>query len=269
MSAKSQDVANSRALLRSARSATLSTALANDGGWAYGSLITVATDLDGSPLMLFSGLSDHTRNIAKDPRASLLIERASRRRNPQTGPRVSVLGRIAMTSEKRHTRRFLAHHPDAERYAGFSDFNFYHMRVKRFHIVGGFARARWLKAKDVLADACAAAALAKAEPDIIEHMNADHGEAVDLYANALLKRCGCGWRITGVDPDGADLVLDGRFARLDFLSPCSDAGQCRDQLIHLAALARVSAEKKNKRLRLVTSAFKVTFKAKRRTESSH
>ena len=242
-SAKLQDVATARALLRSARSATLSTALANNDSWAYGSLITVATDLDGSPLMLFSGLSDHTRNIAKDPRASLLIERTSRRHNPQTGPRVSVLGRIDMTSEKRHARRFLARHPDAKRYAGFGDFNFYHMRVKRFHVVGGFARARWLGAKDVLSDAGAAAALAEAETDIIEHMNADHGEAVDLYANALLKRRGSGWRMAGVDPDGTDLVLDGRFARLDFSSPCADAGQCRDQLVRFAAVARVNAEK--------------------------
>ncbi len=62
-----------RQLIRRARAAMLSTALASKDGWPYGSLVSVALDCDGSPLMLFSNLSDHTRNLAKDPRASLLF----------------------------------------------------------------------------------------------------------------------------------------------------------------------------------------------------
>ena len=61
----------------------LSTTHKSRGGWPYGSLVTVAFDCDMSPLMLFSTLSDHTRNLAVDPRASLLFEETSRLKNSE------------------------------------------------------------------------------------------------------------------------------------------------------------------------------------------
>lgn len=228
-----------RALMRSRRSAALSTQLAIADGRAYGALVTVTTDFDGSPLMLFSDLSDHSRNLKTDPRASLLFERASSHRNPQRGPRVTILGHIKKTNKPEHHARFLARHPEAERYAGFGDFRFYRMTIDRAHWVGGFARAQWLSGRHVTADAKAAKALAAAEADIIAHMNADHADALDLYA-AALRRKGAGWRMTGVDPDGADIALNGRFARLSFACPVADAGGVRAELVRLIDEARQS-----------------------------
>jgi len=223
-----------RALIRRARAGLLSTAMAAKDGWPYGSLVTVAFDCDLSPLMLFSTLSDHTRNLAQDGRASLLFEETSRLKNPQTGPRVTALGRIKMTTEPRHKRRFLARHPEAARYAGFGDFQFYRMSVDRLHFVGGFARAVWLRAGDVVPDAKAAAAVAKAEPGVLTHMNTDHADAVDHYARALLGRGGSGWEMTGVDPDGCDLRRGGRFARVAFHAPVTDRKGIREALVALA-----------------------------------
>jgi len=227
-----------RRLMRSCRSATLSTALANGDGWPYGSLVTVAIDADASPLMLFSTLSDHTRNLKTDSRASLLFEQASRHANPQRGPRVTILGRIRPTKSPEHARRFLAMHPDAEMYAGFGDFAFYRMTIDRAHWVGGFAKAQWLSGRYVTSDKPAAQAVADMAEGVLDHMNSDHAEAIDLYAQKLLGRKGTGWRMAGIDPDGADLVLDRRFARLDFPEPVSDAGEVRAQLVDLAARAR-------------------------------
>ena len=212
----------------------LSTALASKDGWPYGSLVSVALDCDGSPLMLFSNLSDHTRNLAKDSRASLLFEETSRLKNPQTGPRITVTGRIKKTTQDRHRRRFLARHPEAALYAGFGDFNFFRMQVDRAHFVGGFAKAVWLKGADILADAKAAAAVAKAEPAVLEQMNTDHPDAVDHYALTLLGRSGRGWKMTGIDPDGADLRLGGRVARLSFENPVRDRKAVREELVRLA-----------------------------------
>lgn len=223
-----------RQLIRRARAAMLSTALASKDGWPYGSLVSVALDCDGSPLMLFSTLSDHTRNLAQDPRASLLFEETSRLKNPQTGPRITVTGRIKKTTQDRHRRRFLARHPEAALYAGFGDFNFFRMQVDRAHFVGGFAKAAWLKGADILADAKAAAAIAKAEPAVLEHMNTDHPDAVDHYAVTLLGRSGRGWKMTGIDPDGADLRLGGRVARLAFENPVGDRKAVREELVRLA-----------------------------------
>ena len=234
-----------RELMRASRSATLSTCLARDGtdadGWPYGSLVTVAIDQDGSPLLLFTDLADHARNLKTDTRASLLFEQTSRRQNPQRGPRVSILGNIRKTRKPEHAARFFAMHPEAEMYAGFGDFHFYRMTVTRAHWVGGFAKAQWLLAKHVLGDAKPAKTLAAAAADIIEHMNTDHAEAVDLYAQRLLKRQGHGWRMVGIDMDGTDLSLDGRFARLAFPNAVHNAGEARDILVSLAGQARTAA----------------------------
>ncbi len=224
----------SRQLIRRARAAMLATALKPFSGWPYGSLVSVALDCDLSPLMLFSNLSDHTRNLAHDPRASLLLEETSRLKNPQTGPRATVMGKIRKTTDDRHQRRFLARHPEAALYAGFGDFNFYRMQIERVHFVGGFASAIWLRASDITPSASAARAIAKAEPAILEHMNTDHAAAVDHYANALLGLSGRGWEMTGVDPDGCDLRLGGRFARLEFEKPIKTRKAVREALVRMA-----------------------------------
>ncbi len=231
-------VCDSRLLIRRARAAGLSTALKSGDGWPYGSLVSVAPDYDLSPLMLFSTLSNHTRNLAVDSRASLLFEETSRLKNPQTGPRVSVLGRIRKTNDERHHRRFLACHPEAAPYAGFGDFSFFRMTVDRVYYVGGFAKAIWFKAPEILSDAKAAAAVAKAEAGILARMNEDHPEAVDHFANALLGRRGKNWTMTGIDPDGADLRRGGRAARLEFETPAVSRAQVRDELVRLADLKK-------------------------------
>ena len=56
------------------------------------------------------------------------------------------MGRVEPSADERLARRFLARHPEAERYAGFADFGFYRMTVERAHYVGGFAKAVWIKA---------------------------------------------------------------------------------------------------------------------------
>jgi heme iron utilization protein len=238
MSPRQAPEAAVRGLIRRARSAALATALTRDDGRPYASLVTVAADVDATPILLLSMLADHTRNLAADARASLLIEEAARLDAPQTGARVSLVGRIARSDEPRHRRRFLARHPSAVRYAAFSDFAVYAMTVEHVHLVGGFAAAHWLAAGGVLSPAPAAAAIADTEAAVIAHMNEDHAAALDLYANRLLGRRGSGWRLIAVDPDGCDLRHGKRLARLDFPEQVGDATQLRDTLIALAFRAR-------------------------------
>lgn len=238
---KADAATQARILLRSRRSAALATAMATEGGWPYASLVTVACDVDGSPILLLSRLSDHTRNLDRDPRASLLLEDASRRANPQTGPRLTLLGRILPDAEPRLRRRFLARHPGAALYADFTDFRIFRMQVERGHWVGGFGQARWLESEAILADPNASQAIADAEPAILEHMNADRAGSVDLYANRLLGRSGTGWRLIALDPHGGDLARGTALARLSFPHPVGDAGELRATLDELDRAARASA----------------------------
>ena len=238
---KTEMAAQARALLRSRRSAALATALVTHEGWPYASLVTIACDVDGSPILLLSGLSDHTRNLNHDPRGSLLLEDAGRRANPQTGPRLTLLGRIAADAEPRLRRRFLARHPSAALYADFTDFRVFRMRVERAHWVGGFGQARWLESEAILADRDASQALAEAEVAILEHMNADHANTIDLYAHRLLGRAGEGWRLVALDPDGCDLARGTASARLAFPRQARDGGEMRAILIELGRAARAAA----------------------------
>lgn len=238
---KAEMSAQPRMVLRSRRSGALATALTTEAGWPYASLVTVACDTDGSPILLLSRLSDHTRNLDQDPRASLLLEDASRRANPQTGPRLTLLGRILPDTEPRLRRRFLARHPRAALYADFADFRIFRMNVERVHWVGGFGKARWLDAGAILADAEASRALAEAEPTAIEHMNTEHAHSIDRYANVLLGCGGSGWRMIGIDPDGCDLARGAAHARLAFPSPAAGSGELRAILVDLDRAASASA----------------------------
>jgi hypothetical protein len=110
--------------------------------------------------------------------------------------------------------------------------------VERVHLVAGFGRIDWLEGCEVLYDMAACSALAEAEAGIVEHMNADHADALDLYATALVGEEGEGWRMTGIDPEGCDLALGPRRARLEFAAPVTDSEAARRELVRLMAEAR-------------------------------
>src|SRR4051795_3349086 len=107
----------SKSLLRAIRAGALAT-LDRAGGVPFASLVTVATDHDGSPLLLTSRLSVHTQNLEQDPRASILLAEGGKG-DPLAHPRLTVVGRAARTSDERVRARFLARHPKARLYAGF------------------------------------------------------------------------------------------------------------------------------------------------------
>jgi putative heme iron utilization protein len=115
------------------------------------------------------------------------------------------------------------------------------MTVASAHLNGGFARAADLKAADLLTDLAGADELMAAEEGAVEHMNADHAEATKLYATKLLAEDDGPWRISGLDPDGADLTAGDRTARLAFPQRITSAGALRQVLVELAKKAREQA----------------------------
>lgn len=230
-----------KSLLRARRAGTLGT-LDRNTGHPFASLVNVATDVDGSPVILTSRLSTHTANLEADGRASVLLAETGKG-DPLAHPRLTVLGVFARVEKEngddaRVRRRFLARHPKSELYAGFGDFSFWRMQVASAHLNGGFARAADLTAADVLTDVSGADELIAAEEGAVEHMNADHAEATKLYATRLLDEDDGPWRISGLDPDGADLTAGDRTARLAFPLRIASVGALRQVLVELAKQAR-------------------------------
>lgn len=230
-----------RSLLRRRRQGALATLMA-EGGAPYCSLVNVASDVDGAPILLISRLAVHTRNILADPRVSLMLdERAAG--DPLEGARIMVAGEareITGAGLSGLRRRYLSAHPDAEGFVEFPDFGFFRIQIDGVHLVAGFGRIVDLAPERILTDLTGCAALIEAEPDIIAHMNAEHLDAMKLYATRLAGAAsGEGnWRCTGCDPDGIDLANGMEVVRITFPERVRDPMALRAILRRLADEAR-------------------------------
>lgn len=225
-----------RNLMRAHDWAVLGTAMPDDGH-PYASLVLVALDYDATPILLLSDLAEHARNIAADNRVSLLFDGTRGLPSPLTGARVSVQGRAMRSDDGHLRRRFLARHEDAAAYADFADFAFYQLIVERGHLVAGFGKIEWIDRGALLYLEPGVDEMRSWEASAVSHMNQDHGEAIQHYAQNLLGAKDAGWVMTGCDPEGCDLRRAGEVLRLDFPAPAQDADSLRQQLVALAQAA--------------------------------
>lgn len=216
-------VATSRLLVRTARTAAMST-LARRTGHPFGSLVTVACEPDGTPVVLLSTLAAHSRNLAEDPRASLLFVEGTLG-DPQQGGRVTLVGSLErIEDDAMQRRRYLTRNPDAGLYAGFGDFAFFRLDLEDCHLVGGFGRAMRVRREDFLLDCTAASALTAAESRLLASFT-ETPDRVARWAAKLGAPAG-DWTVVGVDPEGLDLATtadEGRaFRRLVLPSEVHD-----------------------------------------------
>ncbi len=149
-STKAEHAAIAGELIRTRDRAVLATAFAADGA-PYGSLVSVACDTDGSPLLFVSDLSEHCKNLYKDARAALLYAAPEEPGvDPLTRPRVTAMGRLVRSDDPGLIDRYVARHPEAEMYKTFRDFHLWRMAVERVHLVAGFGAIRWLTPAECL-----------------------------------------------------------------------------------------------------------------------
>lgn len=240
MSAGFAPVDEARRLLRTCRVVALGT-IDRNTGHPVTTLATMATDMDGAPIILISGLSSHTANLVADPRASVLISTTGKG-DPLAYPRLTVLGSFRRIDDDvtrvRARRRFLARHPKGALYADFGDFGFWRMAVASGHLNGGFARAADVMGADLIDDLAGMADLIAAEESALAHMNEDHVEAIRLYATRLCGEAEGPWRMISIDPGGAELAAGERIARLAFPRTVASVHDLNRVLVELVARAR-------------------------------
>ena len=231
-----------RFLLRRSRQGALATLMAGSGD-PYCSLVNVASHADGSPILLVSRLALHTRNILGDSRVSLMLDERAEG-DPLEGSRIMLAGRAEEASTddlEILRRRYLNAHPSAETFVSFKDFSFFRIRPGGAHLVAGFGRIVDLKPEQFLTDISDAAALLEAEQGAIDQMNADHRDAMNLYATKLLGAGPADWRCTGCDPDGIDMQAGTTMLRLDFPRRIATPAALRQMLKEFAHQARAAA----------------------------
>ncbi|CAH1658642.1 HugZ family pyridoxamine 5'-phosphate oxidase [Chelatococcus asaccharovorans] len=212
-SASFDQIGAAKALLRATRFGSLGTLDSENA--PYTSLVNVATDIDGAPVILISRLALHTKNILRDSRVSLMLSHVGGG-DPSAHPRISIKGRASLTTDENSRRRFLARHPASAGYATFADFGFYRIEPESAHLVAGFGRIFSLRAEAFMTDLTGAEAIVAGEAGAVAHMNEDHADALELYAVKLLGLEPGAWRATGIDPDGLDMMLGDKTARLSF-----------------------------------------------------
>jgi putative heme iron utilization protein len=217
------------------RTGTLATLSRRHPGHPFASVMPYALDDEGRTLMLVSTMAMHTQNLAADPRASLLVTQATAG-DPLAAGRITIMGEAhpVPTGEKSAVRAaYLARHANASYWVDFDDFAFWRIEPSDLYFVGGFGAMDWLSTAEYRA--ARPDPLAEAEEGILEHMNADHAEALLAYARAAGAADAEEATMLSVDRLGFRLRL--RTAdrvhgiRIPFPREVTSAAQCREVLI--------------------------------------
>ena len=226
--------------MRRALKASLAT-IAAGSGYPYASLITVATEASGAPVFLISKLARHTTNLASDPRASILFDGTGAAGDPLQGARVTLYGKAEKTGEEAARRRFLARHPEAAFYADFPDFGFWRLKVEGAHYIGGFGRIVDLSPAELLVplDGADRAARGRARHHRAYERGPCRCRRALCHAPLPMPPQGF-WRMSGIDPEGCDIVIfEGDARRIRFRASRSPRpAEARAELVRLAAEAR-------------------------------
>jgi putative heme iron utilization protein len=237
-----------RTLASQSLSATLSTVAREPPGFPYGSLVAVAVDDVGRPLLLLSELAEHTANLHADSRASVLLtEPLGAHDQPLALGRVTILGPCAKVARAQCAGvrdAFLRQQPSAAYYVDFDDFGFYRIEPTALRYVGGFGRMSW-----VTADAYRAAEpdpLARAASGIVKHMNEQHAEALLACTRALAGVAdAAGVTMTAVDRYGFEIAAatsnGPRAVRIAFDVAVTTADDVGRSMVLLARRARAPA----------------------------
>jgi len=235
-----------RTLLYLARIGSLSTLSRKQPGFPFGSVLPYALDARGRPIFLISTMAMHTQNLQADPRASLLVTQNDAGGDPLGASRVTLVGNVLplLEPELAEARKlYLARYANSKYWVDFEDFSFYRLDAVDVYYVGGFGVMGWVSASEY--DRAQPDPLADSMAKIIQHMNADHKDALVLLARAFARIESQEATMTAVDRLGFHARLktqDGvKGARIAFLREVSNPAETREVLVEMVQQAR-SAE---------------------------
>src|SRR6267378_5233991 len=175
-----------RTLMYVGRIGSLSTLSRRQSGFPFGSVMPYGLDDHGRPIFLISTMAMHTQNLQADPRASLLVTRDDTDGDPLGASRVTLVGNVLPMpqSEVAEARQlYLARYANSKHWVDFEDFSFYRMDVVDVYYVGGFGVMGWVSSSEY--NLAQPDPLADSAVGIIEHMNADHKDALVLLARVF------------------------------------------------------------------------------------
>ena len=217
-----------RCLLRARRHAVLSTQSQAVAGYPFGSVVPYVLDAEAAPVILVSRLAEHAKNIAADPRVSLIA--IADGADLQQAARVTYLGRASrLDSPGGMEERYFRFLPAAREYRSQLDFDFFRIEPVTLRVIAGFAQAHWLSRE---AYTPAAGDLAAREETLAAELNAGCAERLRELAckrTPGVREAG----IVGIDCDGFDLQADGDIMRFDFDECVAGAKEAQSRIVAL------------------------------------
>lgn len=199
---------------------------------------------DGEPTFLISSMAMHTRNVLGDPRATLLITQATDSSNALGAGRISLMGDVTPVDDEPDRQHiaasYLERNPAAKNWIHYGDFRFFQLQLMDVYFVGGFGVMGWIDAEE----------FKSAKPDplvdvadgIIQHMNADHRDAMALLAKGHVGLEALDAEMTSVDRLGFNLrvkVADGmKGARIAYPEPVESSDDIRQVFVQMVRAIR-------------------------------
>ena len=220
-----------RRLLNQQSVGVLSTLSIDVPGYPFGSIVPFTLNYDSEPTILISDIAQHTRNIKRDNKVSLTVFDQCAD-DPQAGGRLTWIGdaELIQPTDKEIRSRYLRYFPSAESYFETHDFSLYCIHLQRARFIGGFGEIYWIEPGDMLIKN----PFREAESGIVDHMNQDHQQALYHYCKTLKGTDVDGVIMTGIDPEGFDMLADRRKLRIDFETPIKTMEEARAALVKLA-----------------------------------
>jgi len=223
---------------------TLSTHSQRFPGFPFGSVMPYATDEQGRPIFFISSMAMHTHNLHQDRRASLLITQPDTSGDPLGAARLTLMGEVNEVPAEGVRELYLARYENAKFWQDYSDFAYHRMDVSGVYFIGGFGVMGWVTAEDY--QHARPDPLADAAPQIIEHMNTDHAEALRLIARHYAKEDADEAAMTSVDRLGFHLRLKSgdrvHGTRVAFLREVTTSDESRTVLVEMVRQARQAVQ---------------------------
>lgn len=229
-----------RTLAAIGRVGSLSTHSRKLPGFPFGSMMPFAVDNLGRPVFFISTMAMHTQNLQQDGRASLLITQPDVSGDPLASARLTLVGTAAVAPADEVRDIYLSRYENARYWQEYADFAYYRLAVEGVYFIGGFGVMGWVAAEEYAA--AAPDPLAEAGPGIIQHMNADHADALRRIVE----------RDSGETPDEASMTAVDRLGfhvrlktadrvhgrRIAFPREVRDTGEARTVLIEMVRACR-------------------------------
>jgi heme iron utilization protein len=227
------------ALLSKSKHGVLSTNDAN--GFPYSSLVDIAALENGNILMLLSDLAEHTQNVKRDSKVSLLIAEDWTSEQKLSKARVNFFGTLSHVDKATHQQSYVNAQPKAEMYFSFADFHMFELWVERIYVIAGFGRMGWVTRESYMSSETDV--LKDAAQGILEHMNTDHSHNLVDYAKVFGNLA---WaeaaRMIAIDAYGFDMVVNGnethQSLRLTFDTPLKNVDDAHVTLVKMAKDAK-------------------------------